>query len=407
MIRIREGSKADIPAAIDFLSRMHNPAKKNWYELLAGGRHPGTDISNFIIAKDAGKIVALAIYQPWNYSYCGHILKGARIEEAFCEHKYKKQGVVHDMISQIADLAVREGCLFELAYGQDALYGLHSLLGYTYGVPDEEDGCVYMLQDENTNGAFRIEEASDDDIPFMAKLYQKNYTRNLLAQAIGCKEMDYVKNAYAGTGVYHCKFFVIIKTSKGEPCGFFLSQTSGRRIYMMELDDTCSYFQIRPYLSAFYRQHGLDRIPLKLGATHPIYTVFQGCFHQRESSELGYVKAYNVPKFLMSIAVILNKRLASSPYAFFTSTFTMAMHDAGEVLRFVFEDGKLTDVSPVSQHTGEVNIERDRFIRLLFGRVSPQEMEAEKWMYWFENDDYRNIFAILFPKIQSHVVALN
>jgi len=406
MINIREGTKTDIPAAVAFLSRMHNPAKKSWYELMAGGRHPSTDISNFIIAEDRGKIVALAIYQPWDYSYCGNILKGVRIEEAFCEHKYQNQGIVNSIISKIADLAASKGFLFELAYGQDALYGLYGQLGYTYGVPDEEDGFVYMIQDENTSGVFRIEEAGDEDIPFMAMLYQKNYKRNLLAQVIGCKELDYVKNAYAGTGMYNCKFY-LIKSSKGESCGFFLSQTSGRRIYMMELDDTCSYYQVRPYLSAFYRQQGLDRIPLKLGAAHPIYTVFRGCFHQRESSELGYVKVYNLPKFLMRIADILNERLASSPYAFFTGTFTMAMHNEGEVLQFVFVDGKLTDVTPVRKHTGEVNIERGRFIKLLFGRVSPQEMEEEKWLYWFENDDHRNVFAILFPKMQSHVVALN
>jgi len=406
MISIREGTKADVPAAVVFLSRMHNPAKKSWFELLANGRHPSTDISNFIIAKDTEKIVALAIYQPWSYSYCGHILKGVRIEEAFCEHEYRNQGIVNDIFSKIADLAAGKGGLFELAYGQDALYGLYSHLGYTYGVPDEEDGFVYLIQDESTSGAFRIEEASNNDIPFMAKLYQKNLGRNLLAQAIGCKEIDYMKNAYAGTGMYECKFY-LVKSSKGEACGFFLSQTSGKRIYMMELDDTCSYFQVRPYMSAFYRQHGLDRIALKLGAAHPIYTVFKGCLHLREYSELGYVKVYDLSKFLMCIADILNERLANSPYAFFSGTFTMAMHNADEVLQFAFADGKLTDVSPASKHTGEVNIERDRFIKLLFGRVSPQEMEEEKWLYYFDNDDYRNIFAILFPKIQSHVVSLN
>ena len=76
--------------------------------------------------------------------------------------------------------------------------------------------------------------------------------------------------------------------------------------------------------------------------------------------------------------------------------FYMRMHDP-----------KLIDVLPVKQNHGEVDIERSRFIKMLFGRISPEEMMDEFYMYWFSTEDYRNIFEILFPKMQSHVVSLN
>lgn len=158
---------------------------------------------------------------------------------------------------------------------------------------------------------------------------------------------------------------------------------------------------------AHYKNHGLNLMPLLLGKTHPAYMVFKGFFQQESFSESGYVKIYNIPKFLMMISGVLNRRLACSPYAFLTRTFTMAMHNHDNVFRFEFVQGKLVDVSQVDYHTGEVNIERDRFIRLLFGRISPQEMEDENYIYAFYNNDYRNIFEVLFPKMQSHLISIN
>jgi hypothetical protein len=54
-----------------------------------------------------------------------------------------------------------------------------------------------------------------------------------------------------------------------------------------------------------------------------------------------------------------------------------------------------------------VDIERGRLTRLLFGRVSPEEMDGEFSMYYFQNSDLRNLFGLLFPQMQSHVVSVN
>jgi len=410
-VEIRKGMQTDIPSAVDFLMRMHNPNFKKWFELMADGRHPCTDISNFIIAVDTsdGKIAALAIYQPWHYAYCGHVLKGTRLEEAFCAREYQGLGVIKGILDKIKIFSVEKGCLFELVYGQDALYGFYNEWGYTYGISDEEDGYIYMIWDEETQNKYSIHEADDNDIPVMVTLYEKRYKRDLLTTVIGCKEIEYLKNAYGEAVSYESKFYVI-KTQSGEICGFFNSQSipsSSKRIYMMELDDNHSYHQIRPYLMAFYKQHGLDRIPFKLGKEHPVYEVFNNAVRKKEFSELGYIKMYDIPKFLMEISVILNVRLAASPYAYFTGSFTLATHSRDEAYRMEFENGKLIAVSPVNRINGEVNIERSRLVRLMFGRVSFSEMEAEPYLYWFENDDYRNIFGILFPEMQSHVFSIN
>ena len=66
---------------------------------------------NFIIAKDTdnNKIVALTIYQPMNYSYCGSIVKGTRLEEVFCEPEYQNEGVLEKILDKIAELSDEKG----------------------------------------------------------------------------------------------------------------------------------------------------------------------------------------------------------------------------------------------------------------------------------------------------------
>jgi GNAT superfamily N-acetyltransferase len=88
------------------------------------------DISNFIIAKDTDndKLIASIIYQPWNYSYGGNIMKGVRLENAFCETEYQNQGIGKKILNKIAQLSDAEDCLFELVYGENSLY---NHLGYT------------------------------------------------------------------------------------------------------------------------------------------------------------------------------------------------------------------------------------------------------------------------------------
>jgi len=399
-IVIREATAKDIPTVVDFYMRMDHPGQKDWIEIMMDGRHPYVDAANFIVAEDMtnGKLVASIIYMPWTFSYCGCMVEAVRLEEVFCEPAYQNQGIAKAILQRIADISVQRGYLFECVYGTNAVY---PRLGYTYGLPNEEEGYSYIIKEEAVDDEFYIEEASDDDISAIAKLYETNYTRNLLTTYIGSKELYYMKNVYVEGNFY------LIKAADGRICGFFHTQLPEKRIYMMELDETVSYFQIRPYLTDFYRQLGLDRIHIKLGKTHPVYTVFKGFYHQKLLSELGFVKVRDLPKMLMAISGILSGRMAQSSYAYYTGTFTMAMHNKNEAYRFDWKDGTLLSVTPVEQEHGEIDIERDRFIKLLFGRVSPEDMQEAFSMFYFQNSDLRNIIEILFPQMQSHVVSIN
>ena len=236
MIRICEGTKTDIPAIVEFLMRLHAQNKTDWFEVMADGRHPNNDVSNFIMAKntDNDKIVALTIYQPMNYSYCGTIIKGVRLEEVFCEPEYQNEGVLEKILNKIAELSDEKGSLLELVFV--GMYSFFDRLGYTFGIPCEGEGYTYIADSEKTKDEFSIEEASDDDIPIITKLHEKAFTRNLLTTALGCDEIYYIKNLYNVSAPYPSKFYVI-KSVAGKICGFFLTQLKVKHIYMMELDE--------------------------------------------------------------------------------------------------------------------------------------------------------------------------
>ena len=403
-IVIREATAQDIPAVVDLLMRLHNPRNKarmkNWFMIMMDGRHPHIDASNFIIAEDAdnGRLAASITYMPWTYSYGGARIKGVRLEEVFCELEYQNRGIAKSILRRIEELSDEKGYLFECVYGKRAVYG-H--LGFTHGLPNEEEGYSYIVEKEEAGKDLRIVKAGDEDISAIAKLYEANYARNLLTTMIGPEELNYSMNVYMEGDFY------VVKRPDGDICGFFHTQLKDRRIYMMELDGSVSYHQLRPHLLAFYRKHGLDEMKLKLGKDHPAYMVFNGLYHKKLQSSLGFAKVRDIPGFLMGIADVLAGRLAGSPYAHYTGAFTLATHNRDEAYRLVFDDGRLAEVHPAAQEHGEVDIERGRFVRLLFGRVSPEEMDGEFAMYCFRNSDLRNLFAILFPEMQSHVVSVN
>lgn len=397
-IVIREANVNDIPSVVDFYMRLDNPGQKDWIEIMMDGRHPYINASNFIIAEDAGKIAASVVYMPWDYSYGGLKIKAVRLEEVFCEPEYQNRGLVRGILQRIADISTEKGYLFECVYGTNAVY---NHLGYTYGLPNEMEGYSFIINDETTGNDFTITEADDSEIPAIAKLYETNYTRNLLTTYINCKEIYYTKNVYV-EGKYY-----VIKSSAGEICGFFHTQIDEKYLFMMELDNTVSYHQIRPYLVSFYRQRGFGNIQVNLGVTHPIYMVFRGYHHKKLLSELGFVKVRDIPRFFMGVSGVLENRLARSPYSHYSGAFTIAMHNRDEAYRMEWNDGKLATVTPVKKEHGEIDIERNRFIRLLFGRISPEDMTKEFSMYYFQNNDLRNLFEILFPIMQSHVVSIN
>jgi len=403
-IAIREAAAKDIPAVVDFLMRLHNPRNKarmkNWFTIMMDGRHPHIDASNFVIAEDLdnGKLVASATYMPWTYSYGGKPVQAVRLEEVFCEPAYQNQGIVKGILRRVEAICDERGYLFECVYGTNAVY---PHLGYTYALPNEEEGYSYIVESEPAGKELRIEKAGGADIPAIARLYEATFARNLLATAIGEKEFDYMMN-----GNPEGEFYVVRRPG-GEVCGFFQTQCKDRRIYMLELDGSASYHQLRPYLLAFCKKHGMEELKLKLGQSHPAYMVFGGLYHKKLPSELGFVKVRDIPRFFMGVADVLQDRLACSPYAHFTGAFTLAVHSREEAYRLSFADGMLTDVSPVQQAHGEVDIERSRLVRLLFGRVAPEEIDGEFSMYCFQNSDLRNLFGIIFPQQQSHVVSVN
>lgn len=399
-ITIRVGTINDIQNVTDFYMRLDNPDQKEWIEILMDGRHPYVNASNFILAIDTSihKIVASGIYMPWNYSYNSVFMKGTRLEEIYCEPDYQNQGIMKKILSKIYELSAQNGSVFELVYGSNAVY---QHLGFTYGIPNEAEGYYYILPEELNVSDFSITKANDSDIPFIVKTYQNAYQRNLLVTAIDSKEINYTKNIYVQGDFY------IIKSVNGNSCGFFYTEGDRKTIFMLEIDDVVSYYQIRPALIDFYIKRNIRDVRFRLGQHHPVYTVFDGFHKQKLLSELGFIDIKNIPKFLMSISSVLNERITQSPYSHYSGKITIAVYNKDEAYTLSFINGKLIDVMAVSQNYGDVYIERSRLIKIIFGRVSANEMSTESSMYYFLNNDLKNLIVILFPLLQSHIVSIN
>lgn len=403
-ILIRQASMKDKDSIIQLLNKLHGTDKSSWIEIMMDGRHPYTDISNFIIAEDTEtkSIIGNATMMPWRYLYDGKPIHVTRIEEVIIDTEYRGRGISRRILDYIHKLSEEQDTILQVVFGRPGFYKHH---GYTLSLPNEEEGMEVALRkaDAITNSdriKFTIEESAEDDLPFIQLMLDNIHDRNMICTYIKEKELYYTKYVYDEHTIN------VIKDTSGNNVGI-MNHYNNKNVYWLEISKDISYYELRSSLMNYFLEKGIAEVKFKLGANHPFYQ-FLGDYCTRKLLTIsGYARIPDIPKFLLSISDVLDERIAQSDYRGFSGSIDISLHNKLECYSLIFENGKIISAEAIDKGFGDVRILRSYLVQLILGRKSAIDLQIENAEVHFTNSDFMQLMSILFPNKDSYVFSLN
>ena len=395
----------------------------SWVRDLMAGSHPTLKPTDFTIVVDTktNKIVSTLNLIPQTWSYQGIEFGVGRPELVGTDPEYRRRGLVRAQMEVVHQWSEARGHKVQAITGIPYYYRQFGYemcmnlggarIGYRPHVPKLNEG-------ETEKFTFRP--AAQEDIGFIAKVYNAGTQRSL----VSCVRDETIwqydifgksENARAAWRIIH--------TLSGEPVGFCLHNNKlfgpNIQLWGYELAPGVSYLEVTPALIRYLEATGLElaekdeKITLQgyslgLGGEHPAYDTLPERMPRRGKPYAWYLRVPDLPDFLTHISPVLEKRLAESPAVGFSSQLKISFYRTGVILSF--EKGKITGVDPYQPETsqdGDVFFPGLTFLQLLFGHTSFADLNEILPDCYAETDQGRALAAFLFPKKASDVWALN
>lgn len=427
---LRRATVADKEELAAFNARIHgNPATNEvdegvaiWTRDLMSRPHPTFDVQDFTVVEDSrtGQIVSSLNLISQTWSYDGLSFEVGRPELVGTESAYRHRGLVRQQFEVIHEWSRQRGHLVQgitgipyyyRLFGYEMALGLGGIrAGYAQHVPklraDKEE-------------PYRIRAANEEDLPFMAQLYEDAKARQLITCVRDEALWRYELSGQTWGSITY-RELCIIESLQGEPVGFLAHpcQLWGRQLAAVqyELKRGVSWLTVTPSVIRYLWQKGeeyavqekneagLSTFAFSLGLEHPVY---EAAHHRLPYSKPPYAWFIRVPDwlaFLQHITPVLEERLARSIAASHTGQLKLNFYRHG--VRFVFQKGNIIiePWSPSRNNEGEGHAAFPNltFLQLLFGYRSLADLKTAFADCWTQGDDARVLLNILFPKKQSN-----
>jgi hypothetical protein len=276
-----------------------------------------------------------------------------------------------------------------------------------------------LKDDEQEPYLFRP--ATQTDIPFIKKVYQRALERNL----VGCRrDAAYWQYEIDGKSTQNIQRseLRLIETADGEMVGFIQHAATVWapliNLWSYELKSDISWLDVTPSVIRYLVKTGneyasrKDKIELSgynfgLGAEHPAFLVLSGRMPRIDKPYAWYIRVADMPDFLLHIGSVLERRLAGSYLVGHTGDLKISFYRSA--VKLTFEKGALKDVEsyqPKTNEDADVLFPDLTFLRVLFGYESFDIVENAFPDCFARNDQGRALIPVLFPQKNSNVWAI-
>lgn len=400
---------------------MTAPRLDAWVRDLLSGRHPTHPVDGFTVVEDtaSGKIVSCMNLIPQTWTYEGIPFGVGRPELVATEEAYRGRGLVRAQFAHMHALSAQRGDLAQAITGIPYYY---RQFGYEMTVDLDGGRRGYAPQNlpalpADQSEPFDIRPAREDDLPFVAGLYEQGCRRSLLACQRDAAMWRYNMNGESAESINR-RELRIIETPQGQPVGFlahpdFLWWESALPCTRLEISPAVSWAQVVPSVLRYLVTEGQrlaqrDRqtcagYALMLNAAHPAMAVAGRALPVEVRSYAWYLRVPDLAAFILRVAPALEKRLAESACAGQSGEVKITFYRGG--LRLVLENGRITaaeNMQPEKWMHADAGFPPYTFLHLLFGHRSLDELKA--WLTdCFANDKTALRLNALFPKKPSDV----
>ncbi|MBA3943018.1 MAG: GNAT family N-acetyltransferase [Herpetosiphonaceae bacterium] len=418
-------------AAYVFRQKAEEPPNAHmvaWMRDLGSGRHPLTTVDQGVLVEDThtGKVVASMWLIPITWSF-GGIRFGVGRPEAVATHpEYRRRGLIRALFDAFHARSARAGDLAQAITGIPYFYrqfGYEMALELGGGRFVQFDD-IPPLKDGETE-AYRLQPATEDDLPFVMELYQREQGRSLVSSDI---PEAYWHWTLDGMSVESGEGWttLLINDLQGAHCGFVLVRHTrwGKTLDVIQMAVTAGTTWSTPMPSVLRALQALapqvptgrdranpSRLLFSFGTAHPAYLVLGDALAPRRDRVYAwYVRIPDLPGFVQHVAPVLEGRLSASPLAGYSGDVHLDFYRDG--LHLHFADGRLTTSEswrrPIysSDLKGAAGFPPLVFLQLLFGRHSRTELEHIFPDVW-ASDEAGMVLDVLFPPQSSLVLTLD
>jgi predicted N-acetyltransferase YhbS len=426
---LRWATAEDAEALAEFNFRQHNDDSmgqpeiwlKDWTRDLLDGSHPTTgpqDVTVVVDENAGGKIVSAVFLISQTWSYDGIAFGCGMPELIATDDKYRRRGLIRLQMDVIHALSEQKGELVQVISGipwyyRQFGYDLALNLGGGLQLPL---ASIKPLPETETE-QYRLRPAILADLPVLKELY----ARQSEASLVNCVRDDVVwqydiELALKQAAV--CRHLELIETAEGEIIGYV--HLSGFPVPGQEIPelvirpgysllDVCRFVgrTIKERIEKIELANKPDNLYFSLGESHPAYEALGKETGKWREPYAWYVRVPDLPRFLWHIQPALERRLAASVMAGYSGRLKLNFYTSQ--LKIEIEKGKITAVEPYQPDNFfdfDVFFPDLTFLQVLFGRRDLEELRHIFTDCYPRNDESALLLKILFPKRNSHVIAL-
>jgi GNAT superfamily N-acetyltransferase len=371
--------------------------------------HPYTRPDHFIYVEDesTGRIVSSICLIPWRWRYEDVDLKSGEMGICGTLPDYRNRGLVRALMKRHKALLRENDC--DLSHIQGIPY-FYRQFGYEYAMPLEGGWRVENYQPPTTPPEFAsgytFRQATLDDIPVLKRLYDEAAYDLSISAFRDEAEWAYLMGPGMETEPAAETWFIM--DPSGQIAGYW-------RIALLGFGDGLNISEVSRLSSAAavallcqLRQMAIERnkphIRLNI---HQNSSLMQMAVAWKSNNLGTYAWQMHIPdvaRLLLKIAPVLERRLASSPFAGLTQTIRMNLYR--ETIEINFSAGKLIEAKSIGfTNEGDFSLPPLLFAPLVLGYRSREELSQNYpdvgiWDHW------RYLVDVLFPKMQSFIYTI-
>lgn len=383
--------------------------------------HPTITPADYTVVERTsdGALVSSMVLISQTWSYDGVPFGVGRPEVVVTLPEYRRKGLVRAQFEAAHQRSAGKGELVQAITGIPFFY---RQFGYEMtmdlgGWRSGAAGNVPKLK-EGQEERFAFRPATEADVPFLAEVYAQAQKRLLVScvrdEAVW--RLDVTGRSEKSSARPEVR---VIESAAGDRVGYITHsqrvQGGNMQLWGLELQQGVSWLVVAPAVLRYLKRTGeamaaadeketFHAFTLFLGKDHPAYQAVRSSLPAEGSPYAWYLRVPDLPRFLMHIRPVLERRLAESIAVGHTGDLKLSFYRTG--LKMAFSDGRLEAVEPwqpTPEDQGSAGFPGLTFLHLLFGYRTTEELrqvypDTATW-----GDEANVLLRALFPKRDSVV----
>lgn len=395
---------------------------------LMSGDHPTCDADDFTVVEDTrtGAIVSSACLIPQRFSYEGTEFDAGLPELVGTHPDHRGRGLVGRQFEVLHRWSAERGHPMQAIAGIPHYY---RRFGYEMAVwmgagrriyaPNLPNGSSGSKEKNGKGRPYRLRPAEASDAGFLSDLHRRGRGRYLLTSSRD-ERMWHYEVAGRDPESDESLEVRIVENAAGAPAGYVCYTRDLRegslQVDGYELANGVSWLEATPVVLGELEEVGRElatdgerfaSVTFVLGELHPLYEAIPEpplLRLDREDRYSFYVRVPDLPKFLLTLAPVLERRLADSVASNHSGELRLSFY--GDGLRLALQKGKLAAVEgwkPTVEEGGDAAFPDLTFLQLPFGHRSLEELDHAFADCSPGEGDARVLLKALFPRRPSNL----